>query len=110
MFAEQLGSECEKALTGEHVSCLTLLQYESMGYKEKNHLNNRIRQWALKARENLWNDHGVFCLVLGHLLHNAHRYFKMDRPSELQEKLLEDRTISECTRQQVITEFKVANK
>ena len=56
-------------------------------------------------------DHGLFCLVAAHLLRNAHRYFNnLDRPSEIQMQLLEEKTITEVTRQRLIDEFKAANK
>ena len=37
------------------------------------------------------NDHGIFCLVLDHLLRNAHRYFHLDGPSDFQQHILQSR-------------------
>ena len=65
LFSEQL--MCE-ALKGDDASKLTLLQYKQMMKQEKFRISNRVRQWALKAREYLPNEHGLFCLVIGHLL------------------------------------------
>ena len=84
-MGEQLISECEKVVKGENVSQLTLMQYEMMSHDEKVRLNNHIRQWALKVHELLLHEHGLFCLVVAHLLKNAHRYFKIDGPSDFQQ-------------------------
>ena len=87
------------------------MQYQSMSAEQKNRISNRVRQWALKARVSMpLNDHGMFCLVAAHLLKNAHRYFNINKPSELQTHILEDKTISEAMRQKVIQDFKEANK
>ena len=86
LFSEQL--MCE-ALKGDNASKLTLLQYEQMTKQEKFPISNRVRQYALKARESLPNKHGLFCLVIGHLLQNAHRYFNLDSPSDMQLNVME---------------------
>ena len=72
LMGEQLISECEKAVSGQHVSHLTFIQYESMDSDEKTRIHNCVHQWALKARNNLPSNHGIFCLVVAHLLRNAH--------------------------------------
>ena len=103
-------SEFEKLRKPDEVSHLTLLQYENMNSEQKIRLSNRIRQWALKARENLPRDHGVFCLVVAHLLKNSHRYFDLDRPSDIQQQILEDKSMNESTREKMVEQFKDANK
>ena len=110
LFSEQLVSDAENLVNGEHCSYLTFQQYQCMSSEEKSRIQNRVRQWALKARECLPSDHGVFCLVVAHLLKNAHRYFKLKKPSEMQEKVLEEKSISDATREKVVQEFKVINK
>ena len=109
LFGDQLISECDKAIHGRNVSHLTFSQYQEMDTQQKSRLNNCVQQWALKARDSLPNDQGVFCLV-SHLLKNAHRYFQMEGPYELQTKVLQERNISDDIRQQIIEDFKEANK
>ena len=89
---------------------LSLERYEAMSMEKRCRLHNQVRQWALKARDSLPNDHCIFCLVVVHLLKNAHWYFKLDRPSELQQQLLEEKEISDNTRQKIIDDFKQVNK
>ena len=91
------------------MSKLTFLQYQAMDNDEKNKIQNRVRQWSLKARESLPKDHGLFCLVVSHLLKNAHRYFSLEHPSELQTSLLEEK-ISEVTKQKFIEDCKDVNR
>ena len=68
VFSDQIISECEKLCSGGEMSHLTLMQYQTMSSEERSRIQNRVRQWSLKARQSLPSDHGVFCLVLGHLL------------------------------------------
>ena len=56
------------------------------------------------------NDHGMFCLVAAHLLKNDYHYFNLDKPPDLQNHILEDKMITDITRQRVIQDFKDANK
>ena len=37
---------------------------------------NQIRQLAFKARGKMPKDYKLFCLVMAHLVKNAHRYYK----------------------------------
>ena len=78
LFMEQIVSECEKTMHSSQPSYLTFSQYDAMESDQKMCIHNRIRQWALKARESLPKDHGIFCLVVAHLLKNAHRYFDLE--------------------------------
>ena len=110
LMSEQLISECKKTVEGEDMSHLTFLQYEQMDIEDKMKIQNRVQQWALKARQFLPNDHGLFCLVVTHLLKNAHHYFNLKGPSEMQTKILENRSMSEETKQKVLENFKEANK
>ena len=110
LMSEQLISECKKTVEGEEMSHLTFLQYEQMDIEDKMKIQNRVRQWVLKAWQFLLNDHGLFCLVVAHLLKNAHRYFNLKGPSEMQTKILENRSMSEETKQKVLENFKEANK
>ena len=110
LFTEQLLSECEKAVTNQKPSQLTVIQYNSMSNEERSHLNNRIQQCALKARGSLPNEHGLFCLVLGHLLKNAHRYFQLDCPSDIQKQILQSKTFCDQKSEQVVEQFKETNK
>lgn len=90
---------CE-AFKGDDASKLTLLQYEQMMKQEKFQISNRVRQYVIKARESLPNKHGLFCLVIGHLLQNAHRYFNLDSPSDLQLNIMESSfQIKACSNQ-----------
>ena len=111
LFAEQIISECDKETRGDPASHLTLSQYESMSAEEKNHISNRVRQWALKARNSMpKEDHGLFCLVAAHLLKNSHRYFNLHAPSQMQLQILQEKEISEPTRQKIVDEFREVNK
>ena len=51
---------------------LTVSEYKSMDSESKCRLHNKVRQWALWARISLPNEHSLFCLVVSHLLKNAH--------------------------------------
>ena len=108
LFAEQIVSEIDKSIQGEKMSELTFMQYVNMDNEAKNRINNRVRQWALKARNNLPKDHGMFCLVVSHLLKNAHRYFQIENPSQFQWHLMEP--ISESAKSELFQEFKEANR
>ena len=110
LFGEQLISECEKAISGKDMSHLTLDQYNAMSKEQRSRLNNRVRQWAQKVKDSMPRDHGIYCLVLDHLLRNAHREFRMPNPSQLQQYILGNREISEEVKHQVIEEFKVLNQ
>ena len=111
LFSEQMISECEKSIAGDQVSHLTFMQYQNMDTEAKSRIHNRVRQWSLKARESLpKDDHGLFCLVVGHLLKNAHRYFKLDGVSDFQHHILEEKSISDITRQKIMDDFKNANQ
>ena len=110
LFAEEIVCETENLLAGNMVSDLTFQQYQSMDPDCKLRLHNRVRQWALKARNALPNEHGLFVLVVSHLLKNAHRYFKLDHPYNLQEHILEGNSICESTRNKIIQDFKETNK
>ena len=79
LLGEQVISEYDKSLKGEQMSHLTFPQYQQMGSEEENRIHNCVRQWAFKARECLPNDYGIFCLVISHLLKNAHHYFEMEK-------------------------------
>ena len=68
LMGEQILSECEKAVRGQDISHLTFLQYNEMNSEQRGKVQNRVRQWALKARDVLPSDHGIFCLVVAHLL------------------------------------------
>ena len=110
LFGEQLINECEQAVKDEMFSELTLSQYQTLPLEEKHRLHNRVRQWALKAWQTLLNKHGLFCLVVGHLLRNAHRYFEMEGPSELQRHTSQGQNNHDISRDQMISEMKEANK
>ena len=110
LFSEQVVSECEKLIAGENVSELTFRQYQSMDNNAKMCIHNRVRQWALRARNVLPNEHGLFCLVVAHLLKNAHHYFKLKSPSDFQTNILEQNSISENTKNRLVAEFKEANR
>ena len=94
IMGEQLISELDKCVKDQEMSHLTFEQYEQMDSEQKGRIQNRVRQWALKIRDVLPKDHGLFCLVLAHLLKNAHRYFDLASPSEFQKQLFEERHIS----------------
>ena len=47
--------------------------------EEKNKEQNRIRQLAFKARHKMPKDFKSFCLVAGHLVKNAHRYWDIGK-------------------------------
>ena len=65
----------------------------------------------MKARQSMpQQDHGLFCLVAAHLLRNSHKYFKQDKPSEMQVHILEEKTVTESIKQKVIEDFKDTNK
>ena len=110
LFGEQLISECSNLTNGEYASNLTFLQYQSMSNEERTRLSNRVRQWALKARDGLPKEHSLFCLVVGHLLKNAHRYFKLHSPTELQKHIMHDKSISDANSDVDLDESKNANK
>ena len=111
LVTEHSLSDSSKALICEQSSHLSLNQYEAMSTQERSRLQTRVRQWALKARAGFpKDDHGLFCLVAAHLLKNAHRYFCLKEPSDLQMRVLEGKILSETTRQKVIEEFKEANR
>ena len=65
---------------------------------------------VFKPRESLPSDHGLFCLVVAHLLKNAHRYFNMESQSEFQCNVLEEKSVSESTRRNLLESFHKANK
>ena len=98
MFSDQVISECDKVVSGDTMSHLTLCQYESMNKEEKLRLHTRVRQWAMKIKDYLPRDHGLYCLITNHLLRNAHREFKMSSPSDLQEFLMKCRDFSDDSR------------
>ena len=107
LFSEQIISEANVC----EVSHLTFLQYQAMSKEQKSQISNRVRQWALKARESLPHDNqGLFCLVVSHLLRNAHRYFGMESPSDMQMCILEKNSVSQNTREDIISNFKNASK
>ena len=110
LFSEQLCSEFEKELNGEEGSHLTLLQFSSMSKDDKIKLNNRVRQWALKVKEHLPRDHGLYCFVTDHLLRNAHREFNFSSVTNIQRYILERRQISEESKEKLVKDFKEANK
>ena len=110
LFGEQLISEGNKEMNGDSYSELTLDQYQNMSTEEKSRLSNRVQQWALKARNTLPNEHGLSCLVVGHLLKNAHRYFGRDKPSALQQFSVNSQKNIDESREKVIKEFKDSNK
>ena len=60
LMGEQIISEYHKVKSGERMSHLTFMQYANMESAEKSRIHNRVRQWALKARTSLPNDHGIF--------------------------------------------------
>ena len=91
-------------------SQLTVNQYQNVDVELKVRFNNRVRQCALKARQNLPDEHNLFCLVVSHLLKNSHRYFKLDSPSEFQRHILEDRNLSKETQHTLMEKFRKANK
>ena len=92
------------------MSNLTFMQYQNLDSESRNWIHNRVRQRALKVRNYLPNEHGMFCLVLAHLLKNAHRYFDMQNPSGFQQHILEEKAISDVKKSEIMHEFKVANK
>ena len=108
-LGEELMNDSENRVQGKNGSHLTFEHYQSMDCEQKLKLQNRVRQWALKARSLLPMDHGMFCLVLVHLLKNAHRYFNMERQSNFQTTLIED-NISDGIKQSIIDDFKEVNK
>ena len=105
-----INSACDQSDALQKSAQLTYKQYECMSSDEKNRLHNRVRQWALKARECLSNEHGLFCLVVSHLLRNAHRYFNIDKQSKMQCKILEQHTTSDEMKEKCVEMFKEANK
>ena len=109
-FDEQEVSEYEPKINNESVSQLTFDMYEDMDSKKKSKLSNCVCQCALKARQYLPTDHGLFCLVVSHLLRNAHRYFKMEKPSDFQHRLLNYGNMPKETREEVIKKCMDANK
>ena len=64
----------------------------------------------MKARQSLPDEHNLFCIVMSHLLKNSHRYFKMDRPSELQRNFLEEGMLSKESQESLFSTFKKANR
>ena len=110
LFSEQIVSECKKTIKGEKPLYLTLKQYQGMDMDQKNRIHNKVRQWSLKARDSLPTDHGIFCLVVSHLLKNAHRYFNLEKPTDIQTFLLSDQNVSEVTKSDMIGKFHEANK
>ena len=111
IFSEQLVSEYQKQVCGERMSHLTLSQYSSMSGEQRSRINNRVRQWALKARNCMPSDNqGLFVLVAAHLLKNAHRYFNMEKPSDLQMNILSEKTVSDDMKQKILQDFKETNK
>ena len=101
---------CVKTFQNVIGQCLTYSEYKNMCQSDKLKLHNRVRQWSLKARESLPGEHGLFCLVVAHLLRNAHIYFKLEKPSEMQCKILEEYEISDSTKEKVINTFKEMNQ
>ena len=85
-------------------------QFQSLPSNERTKLDNRVRQWAHRSREHLPKKHFLFCLVLSHLLRNAHTYFNIPNPTDLQLKLFEEKCISDSTKHEFVAEFKEVNK
>ena len=102
----------KKEHSNEKGNTLTYLKYRSLTPEEMAKLQNRVRQKSLQVREGekLPSDYAMFVLVTHHLFCNAHRYFGLPSPTDLQLKLLEERAISNESRNQIVEEFKSANK
>ena len=97
-------------IENEDPSDLTYTKFASLSPADKCKLNNRIRQVALRVRGHFPNDHSMFVLVAAHLLRNAHQYFGLSKPSQLQSKILQSKAISDKTKNKIIEDFKEANK
>ena len=86
------------------------MQYQNMSIEQKKKIHNRVQQWALKARDSLPNDHGVFCLVLLHLMKNSHRYFNLEVPSDLQRHILQNQPLKDSKNLTLCDMSKEVNK
>ena len=89
---------------------MTFDQYNNLSVAERNKLDNRIRQWAHRCKKYLPSKHVLFVLLMAHLLRNAHTYFDLDQPSDIQCKVLESKCISDETKEKIVSEYKCANK
>ena len=107
---EQLSNETEQSSTHGNLSNLSLKVYGEMKDESRSKIHNRVRQWSLKVRQAMPKDYRLFCLILSHLLKNAHRYFQMEKPSELQMKLFHDRCVAHNNREHLLEECKEVNK
>ena len=77
---------------------------------EKSRMEMKVRQAAKRGRDKLPKEYNTFVMVVAHLLKNAHLYFNMKNPSVIQRRVLESKTITDEMRQEIIDDFKEANK
>ena len=80
---------------------LTEEKQKPLSTEDKIKEQNRIRQFALRARVVMPKDYKSFCLVAAHLVKNAHRYWDVDKPAEIKEENSTDNNMehdsaSEC--------------
>ena len=106
---EQIG-RLTSVLYEEIPSDMSFSEFSSMSPSEKCKMNSRIRQIAARLKPMFPKQHSMFVLVAAHLLKNSHLYFNMQRPSELQCKILESKSISVETKEKMFGEFKEANR
>ena len=92
-----------------HNKHLSLSDYKSLSGIEKKRLEDRVRQCASRAREYLPStDHGIFCLTLQHLARNAHKYFDINEPTEIQNYVMN--TGIRASKKELLSEFKEVNQ
>ena len=100
----------QTAEDGPSDNVMTYSDYQNLGSEECCRIDNRVRQWAHRARQYLPNQHFLFVLVMAHLLRNAHTYFNMEKPSDMQLKVLQEKSISDELKDNVVKEFKDVSK
>ena len=103
-------SNLADVITEEDYSDLTFTNYSSLTPSERCKLNNRVRQISHRLKGSLPKSHAMFVLVTAHLLRNAHTYFGLCKPSNLQKKILENCEITPECKEKIIQDFKDANK
>ena len=62
--------------------------------EEKVKEQNRIRQLAFRARDKMPKNYDSFCLVVAHLVRNAHRYYNIE---EVDKGIIESQTVKKGT-------------
>ena len=63
----------------------------------------------IREGDNLPNDYTMFVLVTLHLFKNAHRYFGLTSPTDMQMNLIEELSTSTFSREEAVAEFKDAS-